>query len=140
MALRLEGLCPLLQVFDMPAAIRFYRDVLGFVVVHSAPPGDDCDWCLLRLDGAELMLNTRYEKPERPPAPDPLRIAAHDDVTLFLACPDPDAAFAHLRAHGVDAAPPVTQAYGMRQVSCRDPDGYGVCLQWPASAESPASA
>lgn len=44
MGIKLEGMCPLLQVFDMPTAIRFYRDVLGFEVVDSAPPGDDCDW------------------------------------------------------------------------------------------------
>ena len=25
-----HGVAPLLQVFDMPTAIRFYRDVLGF--------------------------------------------------------------------------------------------------------------
>jgi catechol 2,3-dioxygenase-like lactoylglutathione lyase family enzyme len=34
----LEGMCPLLQVFDTPRSLRFYRDVLGFEVVRSAPP------------------------------------------------------------------------------------------------------
>ncbi len=33
-----EGVCPLLEVFDMPASLAFYRDVLGFEVVASAPP------------------------------------------------------------------------------------------------------
>jgi len=129
---RLEGLCPLLQVVDMPRSLAFYRDLLGFAVVHSAPPGDDADWCLLRTGDAELMLNTMYEKHERPSAPDPARTAAHRDTTLFLGCQDLDAAYAHLRDHGIDVAPPVVRDYGMRQLAFRDPDGYGICLQWTA--------
>ena len=37
MAIDIRGLCPLLQVFDMPASIRFYRDVLGFEIFSSSP-------------------------------------------------------------------------------------------------------
>ena len=36
----IHGICPLLQVFDMPTAIRFYRDVLGFSVHATSQPGD----------------------------------------------------------------------------------------------------
>ena len=60
--IQVEGLGTLIQVFDMPRSVAFYRDVLGFVVVKQSQPGDDFDWCLLRLDNAELMLNTAYEK------------------------------------------------------------------------------
>jgi catechol 2,3-dioxygenase-like lactoylglutathione lyase family enzyme len=44
---------PLLQVYDMPTSIRFYRDVLGFTVWASSEPGDDCNRCGLRLHGWE---------------------------------------------------------------------------------------
>ena len=44
-----------------------------------------------------------------------------------------DAAFRHVRASGVAVEAPVVPAYGMRQLSFLDPDGYGVCLQWPAA-------
>ena len=131
MGIAARGVCPLLEVFDMPTAIRFYRDVLGFEVVGAAPPGDDCDWALLRLDEAELMLNTAYEAAERPPAPDPARVAVHADTTLFFGCPDVDAAYAQLRERGVDVRPPVVRDYGMKQLSLSDPDGYGLCFQWP---------
>lgn len=47
MSLIIKGMAPLLQVFDMPTSIRFYRDVLGFEVVSDAGGGDDTDWCLL---------------------------------------------------------------------------------------------
>ncbi len=76
MGIRIEGLCPLLEVFDMRRSLGFYRDLLGFEVVAAAPPGDAAAWALLRRGGAELMLNTAYEQHERPPAPDPARIAA----------------------------------------------------------------
>lgn len=132
MGINVDGMCPLLQVFDMPTSLAFYR-VLGFEVLQSAPPGDDCDWCLLRLNGTELMLNTQYEKDDRPAMADGARVGAHRDTSLFFRCRDLDAAYAHLRAHGIDARPPVVRDYGMKQLSFRDPDGYNLCLQWPAS-------
>ena len=77
MAIEIRGMAPLLQVFDMPTSIAFYRDVLRFeVVTTSKPRGEHFDWALLRLNGVELMLNTAYEEDARPPAPDPARIAA----------------------------------------------------------------
>ena len=136
MALAFDQLCPLLQVFDMPTSIRFYRDILGFVVVHSDRPGDDCDWTLLRRGAAELMLNTQYERAERPPAPNPARRNAHRDVCLYFASPDLEQLRDHLLACGLEVAPPVTRDYGMRQLSLEDPDGYGLCFQVPVSQPS----
>jgi len=131
----IQGVAPLLQVFDMPTALRFYRDVLGFTVWGSSQPGDDCNWCGLRLHGAEVMLNTAYEAEHRPPTPDPARIAAHQDTCLFFGCEDLDAAYHHLRAHGVNLKEPKIAPYGMKQLWFRDPDGYGLCFQWPVTKE-----
>jgi catechol 2,3-dioxygenase-like lactoylglutathione lyase family enzyme len=135
MAIRVDGFAPLLQVFDMPRSIAFYRDVLGFQVVQTSRPRapDDFDWGLLRLGGVELMLNTAYEEHDRPPRPDPSRVAVHDDTALFFGCRDLDAAYAHLRAHGIAAQEPAVASYGMKQVWLRDPDGYVICFQWPAA-------
>lgn len=138
MPIDIRGLAPLLAVFDMRASVRFYRDVLGFEVVSTSAPGDDDGWALLRRGGAELMLNTAYGDGRRPSSPDPARVAAHRDTALFFGCPDLDAAYAHLRAHGVDAEAPFVQGYGMKQLYLRDPDGYTLCLQWPASPETEA--
>lgn len=132
----IHGICPLLQVFDMPTAIRFYRDVLGFQVHDTSQPGDDCNWAWLKLSGADLMLNTAYEKPQRPSAPDRARALAHDDTCLFFGCKDLDAAYQHLRAQGVDLKPPKVAPYGMKQLWFHDPDGFGLCFQWPASQET----
>lgn len=137
MAITIEGLRPLLQVYDMPAALAFYRDLLGFeLVAHSpeieAAEGRYFHWCRLRRGGAELMLNTAYDANERPAERDRVRQAAHSDTCLYLGCDDPDSAYADLIAKGVAAEPPTTAPYGMRQVNLRDSDGYCLCLQCPA--------
>ena len=140
MPLELRGLCLLLQVFDMPASLAFYRDTLGFEIVQSAPPadqvvGDEFGWVWLRHGDAELMLNTAYDPDAvRPPVPDPARVAAHDDTALFIGCPDVDGAYAHLRARGIAVEVPAVAPYGMKQLYVRDPDGFTVCLQWSANA------
>jgi glyoxylase I family protein len=133
MPIAIQGMAPLLQVFDMPASIAFYRDVLEFEVVDTDRPGERFDWALLRRDGVELMLNTAYEGDAHPPAPDPHRVEAHADTCIYLGCPDVDAAYGHLRARGLDVAAPVVQGYGMKQLYVTDPDGYMLCFQWPAS-------
>lgn len=133
MALNVQGMAPLFQVFDMPASIAFYCDVLGFEIVSTSEPGPRFDWVLLRLNDVELMLNTAYEEDARPPAPDPVRIASHADTALYFGCPDVDAAYAYLQAHGVDVEKPVVQSYGMKQLYVTDPDGFILCFQWSAA-------
>ena len=133
------GLVALLQVYDMPTAVAFYHDVLGFELLEHSPEIEAAEgryfhWCRLGRDGIELMLNTAHDADERPPERDRARDAAHGDICLYIGCPDLDAAFAALTAAGLHLAGPSTAPYGMRQLSLRDPDGYAICLQWPADA------
>jgi catechol 2,3-dioxygenase-like lactoylglutathione lyase family enzyme len=131
LSLRIGGFATLLQVFDMPTSLAFYRDVLGFQVASEVPEDGRCDWVMLTLHGSELMLNTAYEAHERPSAPDPARIAAHQDVTLFFDCEDVDAVSAYLRELNVVANRPTIAGYGMKQLYLKDPDGYEICFQHP---------
>lgn len=134
MSIEVRGVCTLLQVFDMPASVRFYRDVLGFEILQtSLREGDQFDWGLLRLNDTHVMLNTAYEQDSRPALPDAARIAAHRDTCLYFSCPDVDAAYRHLRSHGMDVKEPKVAPYGMKQLYASDPDGYGLCFQWPAA-------
>jgi glyoxylase I family protein len=132
MILDIRGLAPLLQVFDMPTSIHFYRDILGFEVVNTSRPGEHFGWALLRLNGVELMLNTAYESDERPPVPDPNRVLGHGDTGLYFGCPDIEGAYKQLHAKGLDVNQPVIRPYGMKQLNITDPDGYNLCFQWPA--------
>jgi glyoxylase I family protein len=43
-----------------------------------------------------------------------------------------DSAYRELLAKGVSVKEPVVTSYGMKQMSLRDPDGYGLCFQWSA--------
>jgi glyoxylase I family protein len=139
MAISVRGLAPLLAVFDMPTSIKFYCDVLGFEVGGSdQKPSPHFDWVLLRLNGAELMLNTAYDADERPSAPDPARIAAHQDAALYFGCPDVDGAYNHLKSMGINANEPKVAWYGMKQLYLTDPDGYLLCFQWPAEKNADA--
>lgn len=135
MAINVRGVCPLLQVYDMPTALKFYRDVLGFEVVGTSPElgPDKYHWVWLRLGGADVMLNTAYEfDSERPVPADRARVAAHGDTGLFFGCPDVDGAYEALREQGVAVKPPKVARYGMKQMYVKDPDGYELCFQWKA--------
>ena len=132
MAIEVQGMTPLLEVYDMPTSLAFYRDVLCFEMIAQSSPGDKCDWCLLRLANVHLMLNTAYESDDdRPSTPDPARMRTHKDTGLFFRCPDVDAAYAYLKERGVELKPPDNAPYGMRQLYLTDPDGYNLCFQWP---------
>ena len=133
MAIDVRGVTALLEVFDMPTAVSFYRDLLGFEVVNRSGSDDNSDWVMLRLADIYLMLNTAYEGDERPPKPDAARVQAHHDTALFVGCPDVDGAYAYLRDRGVDLKPPENAPYGMRQLYLRDPDGFNICFQWPVA-------
>jgi catechol 2,3-dioxygenase-like lactoylglutathione lyase family enzyme len=113
MPVDMHGLCPLLQVYDMPTSVRFYRDLLGFEVLNSFPARspDDCDWVWLKQGETELMLNTAYDFDRRPTTRDTARVAGHDDIGLFIGCPDVDAAFRYLHDNGLDLKPPKVQPY-----------------------------
>jgi catechol 2,3-dioxygenase-like lactoylglutathione lyase family enzyme len=137
MALLVRGVAPLLFVYDMPTSVRFYRDMLGCEVVTTSPAlgKDHFHWALLRLGGAELMLNTAFESSEdRPSKPAVAPTADYRDIWLYFSCPDIDGAFQELQSKGVEAEEPVVTNYGMKQMHLYDPDGYRLCFQWSAKA------
>lgn len=139
MPLELKSLTPLLQVYDMPTSVGFYRDMLGFTVVITSPVlGPDWfHWALLRLGEAELMLNTAYEfDNQRPTVPDSRRVTAHGDTGLFFSCPNVDDTFEELRSKDVPVKEPKIARYGMKQMYLKDPDGYELCFQWPVEAQN----
>jgi glyoxylase I family protein len=141
MAIELRDVCALLSVYDMPTAVNFYCNLLGFELVSRAPTCEVIDgvehfhWCLLKTLHAQLMLNTEYDTGERPSAR-----PAHTDqpfgTWLFFGCPDVEGAYAQLQSAGVACEPPQLAPYGFRTLSLRDPDGHGITLQWSADEET----
>ncbi len=129
--LSLEGFCPLLQVFDMARSLQFYRDILQFKVVSASSEDDDADWVLLEYNGISLMLNTLYEKENRPQEPDVDRYNVHQDVILYFGSRDIDSAYRYLLSKDIDVDAPSITGYAFRAISFKDPDGYAICIHWP---------
>ena len=62
--MRLSAIIPMLTVPNIPAAVKFYRDLLGFDCINQTE-----GWACLSHDGVELMLampNTHvpFERPQ----------------------------------------------------------------------------
>jgi glyoxylase I family protein len=134
---KMNGLCPLIQVFDMLESVRFYCEHLGFEVERQSPmedrPYGHFNWVLLKRGDVELMLNTAYDADRRPAVRETGRRSAHRDTILYFGCPDVDEAYALLRSQGLEMKPP-SISHGMKNIHFADPDGFGICLHWPAEA------
>lgn len=123
---KIEDMTPLLMVFDMPDSLKFYCETLGFELVESAGPPGDMGWAMMRLGDIWLMLNTLYELHERPASPDPSRIIAHGDTTLYFGSPDIEAIYEHIKSQGITVSEPYFTGYGFKAIDLKDPDGYTI--------------
>jgi len=106
---QITGHAAVLHVRDMPEALAFYRDKLGFTVSFTweEPPRYLC----LCLGDAAIHLNA-YVPPAGPSA-----------VCIF--CKGIDALYAQLTARGVNIIEPIDDRdYGMRDFAVADPDGH----------------
>lgn len=126
-----QGMAPLLQVFDMPTSLHFYRDVLQFQVLQSSGEGDDVDWVLLQQSSVEIMLNTAHEKEHRPLMPDTQRNKAHADISMHFGCPEIERLYDYLVEKGIQVTKPEITGYGWKALNVVDPDGYQLCFHWP---------
>jgi uncharacterized glyoxalase superfamily protein PhnB len=127
MAIAIQNITAMFQVYDMHQSVAFYRDTLGFDVVDKYEPDGHFYWAMLTHGDARLMLNAKYEDEHRPAKPP--QVAGHKDVTLYLGCQNVDEVYADLRAKGHPAQEPETTYYGMRQLHVIDPDGFELCFQ-----------
>ena len=103
-----------IQVADLPRAIAFYRDVLGFQVDWSAD-----DWANVSLGGDDLGLIAT--PPGRHPPHLGLRVDSRDDLMK---------AHADLQSKGVDVGPVKGQRDGSMSFYFRDPDGNQLEALW----------
>ncbi|MBL7849805.1 MAG: VOC family protein [Cyclobacteriaceae bacterium] len=127
----IKGMTPLLMVFDMTKSIHFYCGVLGFELFQSAGLADDMGWAYLKLGEIELMLNTMYEKGDRPSTINQTRIGHHADTVLYFGCLDVKGLHQEFTTRGLKVSEPYITSYGWIAVSLEDPDGYGLCFHSP---------
>ena len=128
MAISLTKLSPMWEVFDLPALMAFCEYVLGFERISYAEDW----WCMLQHGSITIMLNTAYEKDQRPDVPDAARVRGHADAELYFDTPDPRAVYDQLCEKGWPASEPKVTHYGFLEVTTQDPDGFVLHFLCPA--------
>ena len=128
MPVTVRAVFPILYCDDLPAALRFYRDLLGFEPGFAYPPDGEPEFVSLKLGGSELALaDVRGQETGahglavRPPGGQRFEVCLHVD--------DVDAAVASFRAAGVAVlVEPADQPWGERLAYVQDPEGNPVML------------
>ena len=117
------GVSPLFIVRDVPAALAFYRDKLGFEITFQGPEPDDIFFGIVQRGRAMLMFKAIGVEP----TPNPTRdigkgIAAWD---AYFYVPDPDALAEEFASRHVTFARPVgNNSDNLRGFEIEDADGY----------------
>ena len=119
------SIVPCLTYRDAPAAIEFLCKAFGFAK-KMVVPGDNntIAHAELTMGNAMVMLgstkDTEYGRMVKPP-----RDAGVSTQSIYLVVPDADAHYACAKAAGVEIVIElVTQDYGGRDYTCRDPEGH----------------
>jgi catechol 2,3-dioxygenase-like lactoylglutathione lyase family enzyme len=124
----ISGIAPFFIVRDVPAALAFYRDRLGFEITFRGPAEDIFFGIVQR--GAAMIL---FKDVGVDPLPNPEREpGARWDADLHV--PDPDTLAAEFSSRNVEFSAPLEDTDdGLRGFELRDADGYVLFFGRPRS-------
>ncbi|MFN3931887.1 MAG: VOC family protein [Brevundimonas sp.] len=108
-------LTPILHVPDVPASLAWY-EALGFEVLDVDPHDAAAQWAHLAYGAGRVMLRTSQGPAASTPA----------SADLYIRIPAVDALHAALPATVEVICGPKDKAYGMRELTVRDPNGFAV--------------
>lgn len=119
----ITGIAPFFIVRDVPAALAFYRDKLGFEITFQGPPGD-IFFGIVRRGGAMILFKAIGVEPVPNYTRDIQQGIARWDA--FVSVPDPDALAAEFAARQVEFFHPLStnKEDGLRGFEVKDADGY----------------
>jgi lactoylglutathione lyase len=116
---------PILYSDDLPRALGFYRDLLGFSESMRFPEEGEPEFVALELGEAEMAIGTAGD----PLHGKPLRPVSGHRFELCVYTDDVDCAVAELRDAGVPVlVEPADQPWGERLAYVEDPDGNPVMI------------
>lgn len=116
-------IAPLFVVRDVPAALEFYRDKLGFKITFQGPEPNDIFFGIVERGGAMIMLKDIGVDPVPNYTKDIKRGHAPWDAYLFV--PDPDAMAEEFASRGVEFWKPIgNNDDGLRGFEIKDVGGY----------------
>jgi catechol 2,3-dioxygenase-like lactoylglutathione lyase family enzyme len=127
----IASISPFFIVADVPAALSFYRDMLGFDIVFRGPTPEDEFFGIVHRDGATIMFKALGEICDGKevivePVPNYNRKPAFS-WDAYLEVKDPDGLAAEFASRGVAFAAPLADSDdGLRGFVIKDLDGYGL--------------
>jgi catechol 2,3-dioxygenase-like lactoylglutathione lyase family enzyme len=117
------GVAPLFIVRDVPAALAFYRDRLGFQVTFEGPEPQDIFFGIVQRGRAMIMFKAVGVEPVPNATRDIGQGIARWDA--YVHVPDPDALAAEFAERRVEFLVPVSDNDdNLRGFEIRDADGY----------------
>jgi catechol 2,3-dioxygenase-like lactoylglutathione lyase family enzyme len=121
-------IAPCFIVKDVPAALSFYRDRLGFDITFQGPD-DDVFFGIVQRGAAMIMLKALDV--------DPLPNASRHPWApwdAYLCVPDPDALAAEFSSRNVEFSEPLKDTHDdLRGFELKDADGYVLFFGRPRS-------
>jgi catechol 2,3-dioxygenase-like lactoylglutathione lyase family enzyme len=119
------GISPFFIVNDVPTALAFYRDRLGFEITFQGPESNDIFFGIVRRGGAQILLKSVGVTPVANYTRDVKQGIAWWDA--FVLVPDPDALAAEFASRKVqfwEPFPLKDTEDGLRGFAVQDADGY----------------
>lgn len=119
----ITSIAPFFIVRDVPTALAFYRDRLGFEITFQGPAPDDIFFGIVQRGGAMIML----KQVGVAPLPNYLRDIGKGWARwdAYLHVPDPDALAAEFASRHVEFYRPLQDDDdGLRGFELQDADGY----------------
>ena len=119
----ISSIAPFFIVRNVPAALAFYRDRLGFDITFQGPSDEDLFFGIVQRGGAMIILKDVGVDP----VPNYTRDVGKGDPRwdAFLYVPDPDALAAEFASRHVEFHRPLyDNDDGLRGFEVQDADGY----------------
>ena len=128
----ISGIAPFFIVRNVPAALAFYRDRLGFEITFQGPEPDDIFFGIVERGSAMIMLKDVGVDPLPNNTRDAGKGWARWDAYLYV--PDPDALAAEFSSRQVELSRPLMDDDdGLRGFELQDADGYVLFFGRPRS-------
>ena len=119
----ISSIAPLFIVRNVPAALAFYRDRLGFDITFQGPEPDDIFFGIVERGGAMIMVKDVGVDPVPNYTRDVKQGIARWDA--YLHVPDPDALAAEFSSRDLEFFEPLQDTSdGLRGFELQDADGY----------------
>jgi catechol 2,3-dioxygenase-like lactoylglutathione lyase family enzyme len=117
------GIAPFFIVKNVPTALRFYRDSLGFDITFQGPSEDDIFFGIVQRGAAMIFMKDVGVDPVPNYTRDIKKGIARWDAYLYV--PDPDALAAEFSLRNVEFFQPLrNDDDGLRGFEVKDADGY----------------